>query len=68
MTDKKKKNQIQHNQTCTHRHPKLQAHPYDTTQTQPRRRLNFNYEHANDAIIEYFYAVSQSTLFQTNKQ
>ena len=32
ITDKNKKNQIQHNHTCTHRHPKLQTHHHtDTT-------------------------------------
>jgi len=48
MIDKnKKKNQIQHNHTCIHRHPKLQIHPYTTTQIQPWGRLNFNYEQTN---------------------
>ena len=49
MTDKNRKNQIQLHIIIihAHRHRKLQTHPYSTTQIQPWRRLNFNYEQAN---------------------
>jgi len=52
MRDKKRKNQIQHNHTCTHdsqyyKHTNTPPHRYNTTQIQPWRRLNFNYEQAN---------------------
>ena len=36
---KTKKNQIHHTHTCTHRHPKLQTHPYTNIQIQPWKRL-----------------------------